>query len=389
MSHLPSFVGPAALALHMGVVLPGCDLKKMILDTMRVCEKNHLLSTGDILCITESVVAKGENNYISLDEITREVKERLQLKETHTLGVVFPITSRNRFSMILRALARAVPKGEVVVQLSFPTDEVGNQIIDEKTFEDLGKSTGDVLLHQELESIPYYHPITGMNYIDYYRDIITEEGARAQIILANNPEAILEHTPHGIIVADIHQRHKTLASLKRKEKNIITLQDICNHGPISSPWGLLGSNLSVNNKLKLAPRDGETFVKELQREITNAIGKKLHIIIYGDGAYKDPVTGIYELADPQTFFGVTEELKGLYRQGVKYKFVADEMSAQGKSSQEIEAALIEQKRVEKKDDFKAEGTTPRRLIDILASLADLLSGSADTGTPLVLIKNFQ
>lgn len=389
MSFLPDFIGPAAFGIRMGVVRPGSDLKNMIKEKILTCQEQNLLSPGDILCITESVVAKGENNYVPLKTITEQVKDLLELKEEDKLGVVFPITSRNRFSMILQALSRTVPKGEVIVQLSFPTDEVGNQIIHEDTLKVLGRGIQDILDDKELQEYPYQHPITGVNYVRYYKELIEAEGPEAKIILANNPEDILKYNPKGIIAADIHQRGKTLATLKKLQKNTITLQDICNKGPVSSPFGLLGSNLSCNDMLKLAPRDGDTFVQDLQEELLEATGIKFHIIIYGDGAYKDPITGIYELADPQTFFGLTKELEGLYRQGIKYKFMADKMSAEGKENHEIEAFLKEQKKVEKKDDFNAEGTTPRRLVDILASLADLLSGSADAGTPLILIKNFQ
>lgn len=388
MGLLPAFVGPAALGLKMGVILPGCNLKKLILDKLKECDEAQLLSSGDILCITESIVAKGENNYIPLKEITQQVKEKLKLKDDDTLGIVFPITSRNRFSMILQALARTVPKGQLIVQLSFPTDEVGNQIIDQKTLLTLGKDTSMLLDDQELKGYPFYHPMTGVNYVDYYLNLIENEGPKAHIILANDPKEIQKYNPKGIIAASIHNREDLKALLKTHHDNCITLQEICCTGPISSPFGLLGSNLSSHEKLKLAPRDGDTFVKELREEIYKATNKRCSIIIYGDGAYKDPITGIYELADPQTFFGATEDLQGLYRQGVKYKYLVDEMLAQGKNIQQIEEVLKIGKKVEKKDDFLAEGTTPRRLIDILASLADLLSGSANTGTPLVLIKNF-
>ncbi len=387
MSQLPDFIGPAALGIKMGAILPGSNLKQMILDRIKECEKLGLTDEGDIICITESVVARAQKNFVSLNRVCKEISEKLDLKPEDNLGVLFPIISRNRFSLILKALARTVSRGQITLQLSFPTDEVGNQLIAEETLKRLNKTAQDTISYSEIEDSSFAHPITGVDYLQYYQQIIEKEGAEARIILCNRPEEIQNHNPKAVIAADIHSRHKTKKLIEKIVPNCITLDEICNQGRVSSPWGLLGSNLSAEDKLKLAPKNGDLFVKNLQQKLLDATGKKFHLLIYGDGAYKDPTTGIYELADPQTIFGATPELKNRFREGVKYKYLADKMHASGKDAREIEEMIAKEQQFSKKD-FETEGTTPRKITDLLASLADLVSGSADAGTPVILVKNF-
>lgn len=386
---LPELVGPAAFGIKMGVILPGIPVDEMIIERMSELNGEGLVDNGDILCITESVVARSQNNFITLDMVAQEVGEKLGLHKDGSLGVVFPILSRNRFSPILRGLSRAVNSGKVTVQLSFPTDEVGNPILDDEILKELGKGREDTITMADLQGFDYKHPLTGVNYIEFYQELITGEGAEAEIILSNDPFEILKYEPQGLIAADIHTCESTLSSLREKFSNCISLKDLCCKGEKCSEWGLLGSNLSSGDKLKLLPKDGDNFVERLRKDIENATGKQIHVMIYGDGAYKDPESGIYELADPKTTFGATNGLTDRYRDGIKYKFVADSLSEEGKSAEDIERAM---ERVKKKggerDCMETEGTTPRQLTDILASLADLVSGSSDAGTPVVLVKNF-
>jgi len=385
MFNIPQYIGPMAFGIKMGVILPGTSIVEEIFKTLQQGNQDGLLGDGDVLCITESVVARSQTNYVTVDEVSRQIKEKLSLQDTDRVSVVFPIASRNRFSLILKGIALAVPRGEVAVQLSFPRDEVGNQIISPEFCED---KMDKLLRENEVQEADLNHPVTKVNYLELYRKIIEETGAKANVYLSNQLEHVFEMNPQGVIAADIHTREKTRAKLSRKIPNCITLQDICNQGEAWSEWGLLGSNLSSNEKLKLAPRNGEDTVNKLQQKVREELGKNIEVLIYGDGAYKDPSSGIYELADPRPVFASTNGL-GSLREGIKYKYLADQYHQSGKTAQEIEA-ILEKKKKEAvvQDSIEAEGTTPRPLEDILASLADLISGSSDEGTPLVLVKGF-
>lgn len=385
MAKLPAYIGPAAFGLKMGVIVPGSDLLAMIADKARECHEDSLLDDGDVLCITESVLARSQNNYVTIAEITEEVREKLAVGPRGKVGVVFPIVSRNRFVMVLQGIAAAVPQGEVIVQLSWPRDEVGNQIIGEEFISRLGKVSSDAITPQELAGYSYKHPVTQVDYIDLYRQTIAHQGAKATIVLNNNPEYILTLAPDGVIAADIHNRDRTLAAIAPKCK-AITLADLCSspHRQAWSEWGLLGSNMSSGDRLKLAPREASSFAHKVQQEIARLTGKKTEVLVYGDGAYKDPSTQIYELADPKPVFGATAGFANLYREGVKYKYLVDYYHYQGQSVGEIQQMLAQKLCA----GDSTEGTTPRCLEDVIASLADLVSGSADAGTPVVLVKGF-
>lgn len=388
MAKMPAYVGPAAFGLKMGVIVPESNLLEMITDIVADCNGDKLLDDGDVICVTESVVARAQNNYVTVDEIAAEIRSRLQIGANARIGVLFPIASRNRFSMILQAIASAVPQGEVVVQMSWPRDEVGNQIIDEEFASSKGKVYTDTISSEELEGHIFKHPITKIDYLNLYRDTIESQGAKAKVILSNDPQAILNSNPAGVIVADIHSREKTLKALSGKTATL-TLSELCSSPdrPAWSEWGLLGSNMSSGNRLKLPPRDASAFAQDVQREVAEVTGKEVEVIIYGDGAYKDPSTQIYELADPQPVFGATDGFANAMREGFKYKYLADLYHEQGKSCGEIEEILSKQS-YSSQSQMEAEGTTPRRMEDVIASLADLVSGSADAGTPLVLVKGF-
>ncbi len=389
MLQFPQYIGPMAFGIKMGVILPGTDLQEEIFNSLCECSRDGLLDDGDVVCITESVVARSQNNYVSVENVAVEVKEKLKLDPRDKVAVVFPIASRNRFSRILKGIAGAVPQGEVIVQLSYPYDEVGNQIISPDCIE---KDTSErIIWDSELEGVNLAHPVTGVEYLSLYREVIESMGVKATIVLCNDAAKVSEFTPDGVIVADIHTRSKTQKKITAEVgNNCITLQNICSSPSEEawSEWGLLGSNLASGEKIKLAPREGNKFVKDVQKQVKEQLGKEIEILIYGDGAYKDPSTGIYELADPKPVFAATDGL-GKFREGVKYKYLADEYFEKGKSPEEIENLLEERKNlVIKQDSIEAEGTTPRLLGDILASLADLISGSADEGTPLVLAKGY-
>ncbi len=383
---IPDYVGPLAYGLKMGVILPGMDIVKKIYEPLAQCHRDGLLGDKDVVCVTESIVARAQNNYITVNDITREIKSKLGLSDQGKVAVVFPIASRNRFSMILKGIARAVPRGEVAVQLSYPNDEVGNRVIDADFAENLNK---ELICLEDIGDQKFKHPLTGVDYINLYREIIEKEGAKPNIFLSNDPLNVLDCKPDGIIAADIHTREVTKKAISSKFNNCITLDQICNEGEAYSEWGLLGSNMSSGEKLKLAPRDGEVVVNLLRDKLIKELDIDVQVMIYGDGAYRDPSSGIYELADPKPAFAVTEGLN-IFREGVKYKYLADQCFHEDDlSAEEIEAFIADCTRTDATDDcIDREGTTPRRMEDILASLADLVSGSADAGTPVVVIKGF-
>ena len=388
MSILPNYIGPCAFGLKMGVITPGCDLVDMVSETIGKCNQDNFLDDGDVICITESIVARAQDNFVTTDDIANELRKNYGVKEDSKLGVLFPITSRNRFALILKGIARAVPRGEVLVQFSYPCDEVGNQIIAPEEVNSSDTEKIDVCVHIEGKCV---HPITNMNYPAYYKKIIENEGARAKIYLSNEPQMIAGFNPNCVIVSNVHERKNTWVMVHKHVPRCITLQDICNDSslPAWSEWGLLGSNMSSENMLNLAPRNGDEFARGIQEKIKEKFNKEVEILIYGDGAYKDPTSGIYELADPQPSFGTTMGFKGRMREGVKYKYLADMAHNEGKSVTEIEEMLTShRKKRYEQTEMVTEGTTPRKMEDLIASLADLVSGSADAGTPVVLVKGF-
>jgi F420-0:gamma-glutamyl ligase len=389
MVSLPDYIGTAALGLKLGVVYPGCDLTGMVTKALLRCLEDHLLEDGDVACITESVVARSQDNYVTIDDVACQVRKQLNLQKDARIGVVFPILSRNRFLMILKGIAAAVPQGEVVLQLSYPTDEVGNELLPPEEAEFLDLGPGSVITEAQIGEKVFLHPITRVNYLKLYKETIEESGAKAVLILCNDPAQIAAFEPHGVIAADIHSRKKTLQKVQTVIPNTITLTDLCSSGEKWSEWGLLGSNMSAGGKLKLAPREATRFACHVQEQVKATTGKDIEVIIYGDGAYKDPTTGIYELADPMPVFGASPGIYGKFREGIKYKYIADNAIADGRCPADIEG-IIESLKKESyiQGGLETEGTTPRRMEDIIASLADLISGSADAGTPVVLAKGF-
>ncbi len=383
---IPDYVGAMAFGLKMGVILPKTDIAEKIIQALTGCHRDGFLENNDVVCITESVVARAQDNYINVDDIAREIKIRLGLSNDDSLAVVFPIASRNRFSLILKGMARAVSRGKVMVQFSFPADEVGNPVVDREI---AGRLKKDLITMKDLEGYEFRHPVTRVDYIKLYREIIEEEGAEPVILLSNDPCACLQYRPDGIVAADIHTRAATRQSIMDRFVNCITLDEVFTRGEVYSEWGLLGSNMSSGERLKLAPREGKTLVDKIQADVKSEFGLDVQVMIFGDGAYLDPTTGIYELADPRASLAATSGLD-LCREGIKYKYLADKCyHEQQKTAEEIEKIIADSSGLGLSDNcIEREGTTPRKMEDVLASLADLVSGSADAGTPVVIIKNF-
>ncbi|MEM4519507.1 MAG: coenzyme F420-0:L-glutamate ligase [Sulfolobales archaeon] len=391
MKVFPEYLGVKAFGVKMGVILPGDDIVEEVYKAVRQCFIDGLIDDGDVICVKENIVARAQNNIVSKDEVVKDLRKKLGLGEGSTLGVLFPIASRNRFAPILEGFTRAVTSGKVVIQFSYPRDCVGNQLVPEDLDEVLGKNLMvDEITHEELMKIDFQHPATGVNYIKLYTSIIEKAGAKAQIFLSNNPRKILDYKPDGIVVSCIHERDKVLKKVKEVFNNVITLQEILNdpRDGAWSEWGLLGSNVYSNDLIKLAPREAYDVARKIRKRVLEGIGKEVEVMIYGDGAYLDPATMIYELADPVCSFGHTEGLLKR-REGIKYKYFVGMLSSQGRSREEIEQIIEnEKKKTYEIDDYSMEGTTPRRLSDVIASLADLVSGSADAGTPVVIVKGF-
>ena len=388
-------VGVVAFGLKTGIIT-GDD---NVVDVVRKCLINNpdIIRENDIICITEAVVAITQHNIVHLDDVSMEIKAKLNLSDNSTLGVIFPILSRNRFSMLLKAMAKAVPKGKVIIQLMFPADEQGNPIVAKSTLRDLKKHSEDLITVDELGENRLLHPDTGLDYIDYYTEIVEANSAKAEIYLANRVEYMIGKKPDAVIVSNVHARFEVLEEfLKMGFKNVITLQDICSTPGkgAHSEFGLLGSNIldPAHEQLKLCPVNPDEVCREVQRMIFSEFGKHTEVMINGDGAYKDPESGIYELADPVSCFGCTEGIRNRNRIGVKTKYLMQKLYNEGKTKEEIERIIDEEKRMvmEKngKDDFSAQGTTPRKIENLVSSLADLVSGSGDANTPIVVVRGF-
>ncbi|MGM0411510.1 MAG: coenzyme F420-0:L-glutamate ligase, partial [Bacillota bacterium] len=345
----------------------------------------------DVVAVTESLVARAQGNYVSVDDIAKEIRE----KYPNDIGIVFPILSRNRFSMILKSIARSGRK--IYLQLKYPRDEVGNTLMDPKKLRKTNIDPyTDILTEEDYYKYfgNYKHPFTGINYVDYYKEIVGDE-CELEIIFSNKAESILDYTK-DILAADIHTRSVTKERVKKAGANIIYgLDDICsekvNNRGYNPDYGLLGSNKASDKKLKLFPRDGQSFVDKVQKKL-KALSTKdidIEVMIYGDGAFKDPVGKIWELADPVVSPAYTSGLEGTPNE-VKIKYLADN-DLDNLQGEELTAAMKEEIKKKEADlvgNIKAQGTTPRQLTDLLGSLSDLVSGSGDKGTPIILIQGY-
>ncbi|MGX7140815.1 coenzyme F420-0:L-glutamate ligase [Facklamia languida] len=386
-------VGTVTRGLRAPIINEGDDLAQIVLDTVLASsqEAPFTIDDRDIVTVTESIVARAQGNYVTLDTIAKDIKTKLA---SETIGVIHPITSRNRFQSTLKAIARAAK--EVVIQLAYPSDEVGNPLMLIEQLDDAGINPwSDVLDEAKIKELfgDLKHPFTGVDYLDLYRKTVEDEGAKCTIILANQPKAILDYTDH-VLACDIHTRRRTKKRLlEAGAKKVLTLDEIMTEsidGSGCNPdYGLLGANLSNQETIKLFPVDGDKFVAKVQALLKEATGKTVEVMIYGDGAFKDPQSAIWELADPVVSPAYTAGLEGTPDE-VKLKYLADEKFNDLKGDDLVAAIrdYIGSHTSQGQDESERIGTTPRQLTDLLGSLSDLTSGSGDKGTPFIYIKGY-
>ena len=385
--------GVISRGVRAPIIREGDDIVKLVADCVQraMAEDGFELHDRDIVAVTESVVARADGNYASVDDIAADVRAKLG---GGTVGVVFPILSRNRFAICLRGIARGSKK--VVLMLSYPSDEVGNHLFDMDALDDSGIDPyRDVLtLEQYRQAFGVrVHPFTGVDYVDYYRNIIEEEGAEAQILFSNRPEAIVGHAA-SVLCCDIHTRERTRRHiLAAGAEKALTLAEILN-APVNGSgycpeFGLLGSNKATEDRVKLFPKNAQQVADGIRDELRARTGAEVEAMVYGDGAFKDPMGKIWELADPVVSPGFTAGLVGLPNE-LKLKYLADNEFA-GLSGEELTRAIresIRRKDADLKGRMASEGTTPRRLTDLVGSLCDLTSGSGDKGTPIIVVQNY-
>ena len=385
--------GTISRGIKAPIIRQGDDIVKIAADAVLAAAKEDgfTLHDRDVVCVTEAVVARADGNYASTDDIAADVRAKLG---GGTVGVVFPILSRNRFAICLRGIAKGAKK--VVLLLSYPSDEVGNHLFDMDLLDDSGVNPyTDVLTREEYRRHFGYvkHAFTGVDYVDYYASLIEEEGAEAEIVFANHPEAIVKFTKN-VLCCDIHTRARSKRRiLAAGGEKVYTLDEILNESVNGSgfnpQYGLLGSNKATENTVKLFPKNAQEVAESIQKEIKARTGVQVEAMVYGDGAFKDPVGKIWELADPVVGAGYTDGLRGLPNE-VKLKYLADNDFAdlEGEELAEAIRRRIQEKDADLKGDMVSQGTTPRRLTDLIGSLCDLTSGSGDKGTPIVLVQNY-
>ena len=386
-------IGTISRGLRAPIIKSGDDLEKIVVDTLMDCINNNDFQIGnkDVLAITESILARAQNNYATIDQLATDVKNKLG---EDTIGLVFPILSRNRFAICLKGIARAAKK--VVLMLSYPSDEVGNHLLNLDLLDQKGINPyTDVLTQQQFENIfgRSKHTFTGVDYVNYYKSLIEEQGAEAEIIFANNPRKIVEYT-NKVICCDIHTRARSKRLIKQAGASVVLgLDDLLtssvNGSGYNPNYGILGSNKATEDTIKLFPIHCQEFVEKVQKDIKERTGKTIEVMIYGDGAFKDPVGKIWELADPVVSPGYTSGLVGQPNE-LKLKYMADNEfgNLQGEELKQAIEKAIKEKDTNLVGQMKTEGTTPRRLTDLLGSLCDLTSGSGDKGTPFIYIQGY-
>ena len=387
-------VGTVSRGVRCPIIREGDDLVKIVTDSVLEAAESEgfELRDRDVIAVTESVVARAQGNYASVDAIAKDVKQKLG---GETIGVIFPILSRNRFAICLRGIAMGAKK--VVLMLSYPSDEVGNQLVSLDQVDEAGINPySDVLSLEDYRRLfgENKHEFTGVDYVAYYEQIIREAGADVEIIFANQPKTILNYTKN-VLTCDIHTRARTKRILRAAgAERVCGLDDILN-APVDGSgcnenYGLLGSNKSTEDSIKLFPRDCRPFVLETQRLLMEATGKHIEVMIYGDGAFKDPQGKIWELADPCVSPAFTDGLIGTPNE-LKLKYLADN-DFRDLSGEALRDAISRRIREKGEDslvgNMASQGTTPRQLTDLIGSLSDLTSGSGDKGTPVVLVQGY-
>ena len=386
-------VGTVSMGIRAPIIRSGDDLAEIVTGSVLEAVNDGAFSVRDrdVVAMTEAIVARAQGNYASVDDIAADVKAKLG---GETIGVIFPILSRNRFAICLRGIAKGAKK--VVLMLSYPSDEVGNHLIDEDVMDEKGVDPyKDVLSLERYRELFGYttHPFTGVDYVDYYSNLIRESGAEVEVIFANDPRAILAYTKN-VLACDIHTRARTKRRLVAAGAEKVFCLDEIMTAPINGSgynekYGLLGSNKSTEDKVKLFPRPCQDLVEEIQARLLKATGKHVEVMVYGDGAFKDPVGKIWELADPVVSPAYTAGLEGTPNE-LKLKYLADNDFAalSGEALREAIKGEIKKKDGSLVGKMAAQGTTPRRLTDLIGSLCDLTSGSGDKGTPIVYIQGY-
>ena len=386
-------VGTVSRGIRCPIIREGDNLAKIVADSVIEAAKyeGFELRDRDVISVTESIVARSQGNYASVNDIATDVKNKLG---GETIGVIFPILSRNRFAICLRGIAMAAKK--IILMLSYPSDEVGNELVSLDKLDEAGVNPySDVLTLERYRELfgKNAHEFTGVDYVEYYGNLVRECGAEVEIIFANQPRAILEYTD-TVLTCDIHTRARTKRILKAAGAKVVCgLDDILNASVNGSGfnenYGLLGSNKSTEESIKLFPHNCQPFVLDVQKRVLEATGKHVEVMVYGDGAFKDPKGKIWELADPVVSPAYTDGLVGTPNE-LKLKYLADN-DYKDLSGEELKKAISES--IKAKDDnlvgnMASQGTTPRQLTDLIGSLCDLTSGSGDKGTPVVLVQGY-
>ncbi len=386
-------VGTISRGIRCPIIREGDNLAAIVAESVLEAAQaeGFSLRDRDVIAATESIVARSQGNYASIEDVATDVRAKLG---GETIGVIFPILSRNRFAVCLRGIAKGAKK--VVLMLSYPSDEVGNELVSLDKLDEAGVNPySDVLSLARYRELfgANLHPFTGVDYVEYYQNIIRESGAEAEIIFANQPTAILPYAD-CILTCDIHTRARTKRLLKAAgAKAVCGLDDIMN-APVNGSgynekYGLLGSNKSTEDKIKLFPRECRDFVLDVQSRILQATGKHVEVMVYGDGAFKDPQGKIWELADPVVSPAFTDGLIGTPNE-LKLKYLADNdyKDLSGEALRQAISASIKAKQDNLVGNMASQGTTPRQLTDLIGSLCDLTSGSGDKGTPVVLVQGY-
>ena len=387
-------LGTVSMGVRAPIIRQGDDLVEIVTGSILEAMKEDGLTPRDrdVVAMTEAIVARSQGNYVSVDHIAEDVRAKLG---GETVGVIFPILSRNRFAICLRGIAKGCKK--VVLMLSYPSDEVGNHLVDLDLLDEKGVDPyKDVLSEKKYRELFGYikHPFTGVDYVEYYSDLIRQSGAEVEVVFANDPRAILNYTKN-VLTCDIHTRARTKRLLKAAgAERVFGLDDIMNASingsGYNAKYGLLGSNKSTESTVKLFPRDCQDLVLNIQSKLLELTGKHIEVMVYGDGAFKDPMGKIWELADPVVSPAYTPGLEGTPNE-LKLKYLADNDFA-NLSGEALRDAIKE--KIQQKDGSSlvgnraSQGTTPRRLTDLIGSLCDLTSGSGDKGTPIVYIQGY-
>ena len=393
MNKKERLIGTVSRGVRCPIIREGDDLAAIVTDSVIAASESEgfALRDRDVVAITESIVARAQGNYATVQDIADDVRAKFG---GDTVGVIFPILSRNRFAICLRGIAMGAKK--IVLMLSYPSDEVGNELVSLDQLDEAGIDPyTDVLTlekYRELFGVNV-HPFTGVDYVGYYGDLIRECGAEVEIIFANRPQAILDYTDK-VLNCDIHTRARTKRLLKAAGAKIVLGMDEILNAPVNGSgcneqYGLLGSNKSTEDKVKLFPRDAQPLVEEIASRLNARTGKNIEVMIYGDGAFKDPQGKIWELADPVVSPFHTAGLKGTPNE-LKLKYLADNEfgSLSGEALKEAISESIRKKDSDLVGKMASEGTTPRQLTDLIGSLCDLTSGSGDKGTPVVLVQGY-